>query len=454
MCAAYSPARQPRSVQQALVAMPADALTPPLGPRLRVGVWLATVLFFMMLFLPAAYQPIKAVLLALVLAAIVAQALTSGGLPLHRAILIWTLFTVATSLAFMLRGAINGAPGALQVGTVYALWPLVYTVLIAGAATQGVLITIIRVLVVATIAIGLYGVSYILHVVGWMPDFLYIPFDQGQRIGFYKGFVEFNLDSLASLLFLVPFVVSALMTWPKSEAPVSRPWLWIALIMGAGLVALSGRRALQLVVVLSPLFALLLRSLLPREERRASRKLVVHFLVFGAVAMIGGGVVLHFVFGFSLGPVVEMFKRGFAFESYVRAVPRKEQFLNLLGAWTQSPVLGAGHGAVAPGWLRSEDMPWAYELSYVALLFHTGLLGFLVYAAGVAWIIATGLRIIREGNRLGLCMLSVLVGTVCFLVANTADPYLEKYDYMWVIFLPVAFINIWLRTRAPLHVAT
>ena len=49
-------------------------------------------------------------------------------------------------------------------------------------------------------------------------------------------------------------------------------------------------------------------------------------------------------------------------------------------------------------------------------------------------------------------MLSVLVGTVSFLIANGADPYLEKYDYMWVVFLPVAIINIWLCTREPLPV--
>ena len=412
-----------------------------------VGVRLAAVLFFMMLFLPASYQPIKAALLALVLGTIVLQTLARGGLHLHRTILAWTLFIVFTSLVFMLRGAANGAPGAWQVGTVYALWPLVYTLLVAGAATPGALPTIIRVLVFTTIAIGLYGLSYILHVAGVLPDYLYLPFEQGQRIGFYRGLIEFNLDSLASLLFLIPFLVAALMTWPKSETMVSRRWLWVALIAGVTLAALSARRALLLVIIASPALVLVLRQLLPVAERRASRALVLHFLVIGGVAIMGLGMALHFVFGVSLGPAVDMFKRGFAFESYIRAVPRKEQFLNLVGAWAQSPVLGAGHGAVAPGWLRSEEMPWAYELSYVALLFHTGIIGFAVYAAGVLWIVRMSVRIIQQGNRLGLCMLSVLVGTICFLVANTADPYLEKFDYLWVIFLPLAFVNLWLCAR-------
>lgn len=434
----------------------APSLMQPAPGRLRVGqggIWLGSLLFFLMLFLPASYQPIKAALLAVVLAAITVQALHRGRLTLHRAILLWTLLSVATGLFFLLRGVTRGAPGAIEVGRVYALWPLVYMILIAGiAATPAALPNIMRVLVVATIAIGVYGASYILHMVGVLPDALYLPLEQNQRISFYAGWVEFNIDSLASLLFLVPFIVSALMTWPKAQTVISRRWLWIALFTGVALAAMSARRALLLVIAVSPLFTLVLRQLLPKAEKRDSRALVLHFLVVGGVALFGLALTLHFLFGLSFGPVADMFKRGFAFGSYVRGVERRDQFFNLLNGWLQVPILGSGHGGVAPGWARSQEQPWAYELSYFALLFHTGLVGFLIYAAGVSWIVTRSLRIIREGNRLGLCMLSVLVGTVSFLIANGADPYLEKYDYMWVIFLPVAIINIWLCTREPLRV--
>ena len=436
--------------------MTTAVLAQPDAIRARVGhggIWLGSLLFFLMLFLPAAYQPIKAALLALMLAAITIQALYRGRLTLHRTIVLWTLVSIATGLFFMLRGVMRGTPGAIEVGRVYALWPLVYMILVAGiAATPGALPSIARVLVVATIAIGVYGASYIFHFVGLLPDALYIGFAQNQRIGFYGGWVEFNIDSLASLLFLIPFIVSALMTWPKAEALVSRRWLWIALFIGVSLAALSARRALLLVIGISPLLALALRQLLPRAEKRSSRALVLHFFVVGGLALTGLALTLHFLFGLSFGPMTDMFKRGFAFGSYVRGVERRDQFFNLLTGWMQSPILGSGHGGVAPGWARSQETPWAYELSYVALLFHTGLAGFLIYAAGVGWIITMSLRVIRQGNRLGLCMLSVLVGTVSFLIANAADPYLEKYDYMWVIFLPVAIINIWLCTREPLPV--
>ena len=55
-----------------------------------------------------------------------------------------------------------------------------------------------------------------------------------------------------------------------------------------------------------------------------------------------------------------------------------------------------------------------------------------------------GLHIIRSGHRLSLYMFPILVGTTCFLIGNATNPYLAKFDYIWVIFLPVTVINLWL----------
>jgi hypothetical protein len=413
------------------------------GWAVRVGF----VLFFLLLFVPTAYTPLKGALLALVLAAVVGRALLQGHLPVHRTIVFLTLLYVAIGLAFMFRGLVNGAPGALRMGTVYALWPLVYLLLIAGMADRHVLHGLLRVVVIATVAIGLYGFSYTLYAAGVWPKALYLPLDQGQRIGFYEGFVEFNLYSLASLLFAVPFIIGALFVWPRRGAPASRRLMWIALIIGVGLVALSARRALLLAVAVAPVFAMALRLMLPRAERRATRAFVVECVAGGVLAVIGLSLALHFVYGLSFGAIADMFGRGFQFQSYTRATERTDQVIDLMNGWLQSPLLGAGHGAAAAGWPRDLEMPWSYELSYVALLFHTGLLGLVAYASGVVWIVWTGVRVIRTGGLLARYITPVLVGMICFLIGNAADPYLEKFDYLWVIFLPLAIINVWFLRR-------
>lgn len=95
-------------------------------------------------------------------------------------------------------------------------------------------------------------------------------------------------------------------------------------------------------------------------------------------------------------------------------------------------------------YIRSVEQPWAYELFYVALLYQTGMLCFIIYMFAIMWIFWYSLRIIKSDVYMGLYLIPILVGVICFLIANATNLYLAKYDYMWIIFLPIDFINYWL----------
>jgi hypothetical protein len=402
-------------------------------------------LFFVMLFVPNTYQSFKATLGMLVLEIIAINALIHGRLVLHRTVLLWILFMVTIGSAFIFRGFLNDAPGALRVSTIYVLWPLIFSILVAGVANEKRLRGLLVVLVLASIAISLYAFSYILYTAGWLPEYLYIPLEQGQNIGFYTGYIEFILHSISSLLFLVPFTIAALMTWPKEQPmPVSRLWLWIAFILGVIIVLFSARRALIGIVALSPLFTLCIQQFLPTSMRWIRTTLGIRSLVYAGIFFAGILIFLHIIYGFDLRALLDTFAVGWDFTGEQSAMDRRDQFFPLLQGWSANPLLGSGHGASAPGSVRSSEMPWSYELSYLALLFHTGVLGFLAYASGIAWIFWMGLKIIRQGNHFSLYMLPLLVGFSCFLMGNASNPYLEKFDYMWVVFLPIAFVNYWL----------
>jgi hypothetical protein len=425
----------------------------PVAPRPVLGggpvAWLGYLLFFLMLFVPTSYQVVKAPMLVLLVLLVLAGALARGRWRLHPLVLLWTVFLVGVGLLFMVRGLMLGAPGAIRVGTVYVVWPLVYMMLVAGATRWEVLRGLGRTMIASTMAIALYGFSYILHVVGWLPAALFLPVDLGQQIGLYRGFIELNLYNLSSLLFLVPFVVALLMTWSQRGVLLaSRTILWIALVMGGALVLLSGRRALLLVVMLSPALVLVFRGGLPAGERRSGQRRLVGAFLGAGVAALCLLVYLNAAYHFSLLSVWRMFLQGFDFGRDVSATARSDQLTALMTNWAGSPLLGAGHGASAAGSVRSVEMPWAYELSYAALLFHTGLVGFLAYSAAVVWIYVEGWRVIQRGGAVASYMLAVLVGLSCFLIGNATNPYLEKYDLMWVIFLPVAVINYGLLARS------
>ncbi|HHV75500.1 MAG TPA: hypothetical protein GXX41_12875 [Thermoanaerobacterium sp.] len=402
------------------------------------------ILFFMMLFVPTVYQPIKAVLLALVLTVICLSALIKKKISLHPLILLWILFITSVGLFFILRGLIYGAPGALRVGTVYVLWPLVYMILVAGISNITMLENIIRVLTIAAIAICIYSFSYIFYAIGWLPSYLYIPINLGQAIGFYSGYIEYNLYNISSLIFLVPFFIAALITWPKNiKMPVSRFWLWIGFLLGVSLVFLSGRRALILVTVLSPIITLFFRFFSSHKIKLANRKVVVKTFVTTFILVLVILFFLNYVYGINISVLVDIFFEGFDFQRSPSALARKTQFFALLDGWSQHPLLGAGHGA-GVAYKRSIEQPWAYELFYIALLYQTGIIGFIIYISAVIWIFWYSIHIIKSNLFLSFLIIPVLVGMVCFLIANATNPYLGKYDYLWVIFLPAAFINCWL----------
>jgi hypothetical protein len=294
----------------------------------------------------------------------------------------------------------------------------------------------------------MYCASYVLWSVGLLPSALYIPLDLGQRIGFYAGSIEFSLKSLGSLIFLVPFVTAALLAWPR-DAPIARRWLWLALGLGLTIGLLSGRRALQLVLVLGLPIGLGFRQLLPESVRAPRRSSLLKTLSGAAGVATLAVLALQATYGLDLDVVWSTFRTGFQFTVDPVAQTRALQFEALIDGWLASPLLGSGHGAPAPGVIRSTEMPWAYELTYAAFLYHTGLIGLLFYGAGVTWIYAHAIRIIREGSRMAPLMVAVLTGTTTFLIANATNPYLERYDCLWVLFLPLAFVNWSLLSRRP-----
>lgn len=413
-------------------------------PKSYHFIYLAYLLFFMMLFVPTTYQQIKAPLLGVVLLAVAFSTLWKRRLHVHKSIGMWTLFMVTTGLVFMTLGVINNAPGALRVGTVYLLWPVVYTVLLSGIDSKKVVDDIFKLLIISLIAIALYSILYLLHTTHWLADMFYFELDMGQGVGIYEGYVEYNLYNISSLIFLLPFCLSLLiMLPPKSTIPVY--WLWIALLLGLAVAILSGRRAVWLVLVISPFVILLMRMFVSRKYRRVNSRRFKR-IIMGLVITIGALLFLGvYLMGLDFYVIFGMLEAGFNFSNgSASESARAEQFFELLKAWQDNIFFGAGHGAGVANSIRSTETPWAYELSYVALLFQTGLVGFFCYGVAIFWIFWMGVKIIGSNHWLNIYMVPVLVGLTCFLVANATNPYLVKFDYIWVIFLPVALINIWL----------
>ncbi|MFZ7131934.1 MAG: O-antigen ligase family protein, partial [Eubacteriales bacterium] len=208
---------------------------------------------------------------------------------------------------------------------------------------------------------------------------------------------------------------------------------------------ISGRRALQVIVILTPLLILIIKG--PSREliKRRFNKIKIALLI--GVFFVISYLLINNYYDVQISKVYFDITNAFVENFDSTNSVRRQQFFALIEGWKENPILGSGSGAPAPGYIRDVNMPWAYELVYVAKLFHTGLVGFIIYSLQIFWIYLLSYRIIKSKSHLKYYTISIITGMTAFLIANASNPYLEKYDYMWVVFLPIAIINTWLIER-------
>ena len=245
-------------------------------------------------------------------------------------------------------------------------------------------------------------------------------------------YLKFTLPNVATCIFLLPFIACQLLYRRAS------PTLLIAF---AGLVAvalLSGRRAILVTSLFAPLLAYILTTGSGRNTRTNP------LTVFALVVLIATSGLIFF----GLWPeyVTATISSIFDFTANESNIERKLQFQALWSGFQAAPLFGAGAGAVAD-YIRSDEMPWAYELFYVSILFQYGIAGSSFYIAGISFIVFFLVKQVRKKGRSSFEFF-YLSGFLAFIAASATNPYIAKFDYMWTIFIPVALMNNLLLKRA------
>ena len=398
-------------------------------PRLTIFRACGYLLFFLMLFVPTRYQPLKFGLLLICLISIV---IVKPSIRIHKPFALATVLLSSIGALEIFYGAMRGNEGAYPQVTVWVLWPLIFLLLSSTIYTEHHMRSLFRVMVAASIAIGLYGSLYMLTLTGRIPKGFYFDgIDQGQAILYEGGILSISLYSFSSLLFLVPFLIALAVTWPRDRRPVVRSyWIYFGIVLNVALVVLSGRRALLVGFALTPIILIV--------ATRVSQARLVK-LVVPSIALCAAAIVAIRALHIDLEATLTYLTTGY---KAAGDEARRVQLHSLMDGWREHPIFGAGVGAVARGPIRSIETPWAYELSYVALLFNIGVVGVLIYGTAVGNIIRRTASVARASVELRPWATPVLVGMASFLIGNATNPYLLKFDSMWVLFLPVALLNV------------
>ena len=353
----------------------------------------------------------------------------------NREIVIIWMSTLVAGLFFVTEGVINNAPGAIRVTTVYLVWPCVYILFIGLVHNPSHIKLLIKTLIAGILVTSLLNIFLLVGaLLGHIAEVASILQFQGAGIGLYNGYIELTSYNLTTVIYGLPFLLALLFVQGNNYRIVSSKILVTVLLFDLLVCLVSGRRVFWLLALTSPF---LVFSILFISQTR---------LRFRYWLAVGGIVVLLLFCAVGSGKISfhiieNQFFSAFDFTGEASASLRYAQFIDLIQSWSTHPLLGHGFGASTGNVIRSEEMTWAYELSYVALLFHSGLLGMVVYSVAVLWIFYSGVNLIRKNPSSGVLLLPLLCGLAGFLMINATNPYLGKFDYLWTVFLPVAVIN-------------
>lgn len=419
----------------------------------RLGRILGYGLFFLMLTFPMAPKllQIKGALFAVTLYLSVLMILWQRSTQLAWPVIYWGVALAGIGACFVLLGGISGtsADAILQAIQIYVVWPLAYLILVGPASELRTLLALNRVAVLSALVIGAYGLAYVLSQLNFIPHWQmlkWLSFGSQEAIGLHDQYTEIDSIGLNSLPFLVPFVIGLLaFSYAGIAVKVPRRWLWAATILDLAVVLLSGRRALFVILMAAVPAAIAIAAGRVRGRSRVGRGIGITLVI--AIAFIGLVQFVSFLYPkFAFSGAWRFFTGGFVLTSsspdYTARV-RAEEFASLMDGFAQAPFFGHGLGTSAVV-IRSSKSPWSYELSYAALLFHVGVVGFLIYLSAVLWIYRSGLRIIRVDPELRWLMWSVLLGMSGMLIGNATNPYLDRFDGLWMLFWPLSVVNHWL----------
>ncbi|WP_286748573.1 hypothetical protein [Marinobacter sp. UBA2688] len=408
----------------------------------KIWLFLIQAFFVLMLVVPTSLQTPRAIFLVLITTIAIVLSLRTWRV--HRDIILLWLVTLLVGLFGVFWGVINSAPGALRVTSVYLVWPVLYVLFIGLAHDARVIKAIESALLLGIALATLMAITVMLAGLWGYGGVIYPLLEfQGAAFGNYGGFIEFRIYGLTTVMYGFPFVLSYILVRRGELRSLRKLGIYL-LLFAIVLAALgSGRRVFWLVMLLTPFI------ILPFLQFSSCRLKSVPLLSLTfrssvlAVLTIAGVIV-----AIGLDPValVEIFVSAFQGQE-ASSGARYVQAASLWGAFTNSPLIGHGLGSTVDV-VRSHEMPWAFELSYLALLMNVGFIGFLVYSTAVLWVAFKGIQLSRKNAEFAKLFVPLITALSAFLIMNATNPYLGKFDYLWVIFLPVALINAYL-TRRP-----
>lgn len=339
-----------------------------------------------------------------------------------RDIVVFYLLTAVIGIIWAGIGLLNGGAieGIVDYLRLYVGWSLAYLIILVILKTGNVFLAIHWSIVIAGIIIAIINIFAIAEYrfsLGLINQEIIDQLDM--RVGFHDGYIQVVTQNIGSLFFICPYLIAS--QFRTDKVNVAPRLTQISLVLTVLIAVLSGRRALWIVLVLTPLLILAYSFLTQTRDR--NRRLEWLFALGGAVAIIFALVVVR-TYG--------MATISFLTDAFSSVDERTIQSRYLIDGFKDYPVFGSGFG-LDVGYIRSKMSPWLYELSYHQILFNFGVVGTLILGTILFYYMKNSLQMIAQripGTEGAFC---IVIGLSAFLVGVYSNPYLGSFDFLLIL---------------------
>lgn len=379
------------------------------------------------LIVPRAYGLQKlSILLILLVLLLVNLFFKKTSVGMTRPIVFFTIFAAINALALFV-GVLLGNPDqaiidGLRLGVIF---PIIIALLWTRLADFeyekyiNIIIELSAICILVIISLGILQEMGIGHF--YSENFLE---ENSLRIGVHEGYLQVTSHNVGALFFISGYLLYHGVANQTGKVNIRS----IAVLLCALLAAmLSGRRALQFAILLSP-FLLIFTAKIFAEKKLVTGRIVTLWLII----VLGMAMLLVYLFlngHLFFDDFVERFVRVFEDDGGART----SQAASLFSAFLSNPILGSGIGGVTDV-IRSDDVPWTYELTYLQLLFNFGIVGMVLIAVlffSEVWRIGCNARCGHMNYSIEIK--SMFSGAIFLMIGAATNPYLGSFDFMLML---------------------
>lgn len=354
---------------------------------------------------------------------------------LDKKILEYWIITFVVSLLSILHGYINGNPGAIAVVPLYLIYPSIFLYIIACVfrhdSIRAIHLTICYTgALLSLVNIVMTSNEFFIHnsFINSLSDFFNYSY------GFEIGAVSFSSHLMDSACYIFAYNLSCYLLGLDTYDRSNKLVVIISMFLSLCVVLVGQSRMQWLLAIVTPVIIVLFCKKANLKTSLFSRRnlAIITFLVIAMMYAIIS------IFEFDL--LYEKLLSSFDFSTDDSNLERTLQFKALTRDFFSSPIIGHGQGHVS-SYLRNFEMPWSYEMIYNYLLAADGILGFSIYVIATIWIFAKSFRIAKRSPIYAHYLIPQIVGLMVIILASESNPYLLKFDFLWMLFLPLLTIN-------------